>query len=42
LGNPGVDGSIILKWSFSKWDGDMEWIDLVLDRDRWLGLLNVP
>jgi hypothetical protein len=26
LKNPGVDGSIILKWLFEKWDGD--WIDL--------------
>jgi hypothetical protein len=31
----GVDGRIILKWIFRKWDmGDMEWIDLAQDRDR--------
>ena len=26
---PGVDGRIILKWNFRKWDvGDMDWIEL--------------
>jgi hypothetical protein len=34
LENPGIDGRIILKWMFEKWDGGMEWIDLVQDRDR--------
>jgi hypothetical protein len=29
LGNLVVDGRIILKWIFKKWDGDMYWIDLV-------------
>jgi hypothetical protein len=30
LGHPGVDGRIILKWIFRKWDvGDMDWIELV-------------
>jgi hypothetical protein len=28
LEDPGVDGRIILKWLFKKWDGDMHWIDL--------------
>jgi hypothetical protein len=28
LGDPGVDGRIILKWIFKKWDGDMDWIEL--------------
>ena len=32
---PGVDGRIILKWIFRKWDGDMDRIDLARDRDRW-------
>ena len=37
----GVDGRIILKWIFRKWDVvDMEWIDQALDRDRWRALLN--
>jgi hypothetical protein len=35
-----IDGGIILEWSFRKWDGGMGWIDLALDRDRWLGLIN--
>jgi len=30
---PGVDGRIILKWIFSKWDRDMDWIDLAQDRN---------
>jgi len=41
LGNIGVDGRIILKWTFVKWDlGGMEWIDLALDKDRWRALVN--
>jgi hypothetical protein len=28
LGDPGVDGRIILKWIFKKWDGGMDWIEL--------------
>jgi len=35
-----VDGRILLKWIFRKWDRDMDWIDLALDRDRWLALVN--
>jgi hypothetical protein len=40
LGEPRVDGRIILKWIFKKWDGDMDWIELVQDRDRWRALVN--
>jgi hypothetical protein len=40
LQDPGVDGRIILKWIVEKWDGDMDWINLAQDRDRWLALLN--
>jgi hypothetical protein len=41
LGDRGVDGRIILRWIFRKWDvGGMEWIELVQDRDSWRALLN--
>jgi hypothetical protein len=40
LGDPGVDGRIILKWIFKKWDGGMDWIELTQDRDRWRALVN--
>jgi hypothetical protein len=40
LGDPGVDGRIILKWLFKKWDGGMDWIELAQDRDRWRALVN--
>jgi len=40
LEGPGVDGRIILRWIFRKWDRDMGWIDLALDRDRWRTLVN--
>jgi hypothetical protein len=39
LGDPDVDGRIILRWIFRKWDaGVMDWIDLAQDRDRWRAL----
>jgi hypothetical protein len=34
----GVDGRIILKRIFRKWDGSMEWIDVAQDRDTWRAL----
>jgi hypothetical protein len=40
LGDPGVDGRIILRWIFGKWDGGMNWIELAEDRDRWRALVN--
>jgi hypothetical protein len=40
LEDPGVDGRIILKWIFKKWDGGMEWIDMAQDRDRWRAVVN--
>jgi hypothetical protein len=36
----GVDGRIILKWIFKKWDGGMDWLELAQDRDRWRDLVN--
>jgi hypothetical protein len=40
LEDPSVDGRIILKWIFKKWDGGMDWIDMTQDRDRWRALVN--
>jgi hypothetical protein len=40
LGDPGVDGRIILKWIFKTWDGGMDWIEPAHDRDRWRALVN--
>jgi hypothetical protein len=37
----GVDGRIILRCIIRKWEvGDMGWIDLTEDRDRWWALVN--
>jgi hypothetical protein len=38
--DPGLDGRIILKWMFEKWDGGLYWINLAQDRDRWRALVN--
>jgi hypothetical protein len=38
--DPGVDGRIILRCIFRKWDGDMDWIHLAEDRDRWRAVVN--
>jgi hypothetical protein len=41
LEDPGVDGRIILKWIFKKWDeGGVDWIDMAQDRDRWRALVS--
>jgi hypothetical protein len=40
LGDPGVDGRIILKWFLKTWDGGMDRIELAQDRDRWRALVN--
>ena len=41
LGDPGVDGRIILRWIFRKWDVcGMHWIELGQDRDRWRAFVN--
>jgi len=41
LGDSDVDGKIILRWIFSKWEmWGMDWIELAQDRDRWRALVN--
>jgi hypothetical protein len=41
LGDPDVDGRIILKWIFKKWyGGRMDWIELAQDRGRWWAVVN--
>ena len=35
----GVEGSVILKWIFMKWNG--AWTDLAQDRDRLVAVVNV-
>jgi hypothetical protein len=42
LEDPGVDGRIILKWIFKKWDwgGGMDWIYMAQDRDRWRAVVS--
>jgi hypothetical protein len=40
LEDRGLHGRIVLKWIFDKWDVDVDWIDLVQDRDRWRPVVN--
>ena len=43
MGDPGIDGRIILRWIFSKWVvGGMDWIELDQDRDRWRAIVRRP
>jgi hypothetical protein len=37
---PGVDGRLILNWLFEKWEGCMDWIDMVQDKDMWRAFVN--
>ena len=39
LEDPGVDGKIILRWIFRKWDVGAR-IDVAVDRDSWRALAN--
>ena len=42
MGDPGIDGRIILRWIFKKGDvGGMDWIELAQDRDRLRARVNV-
>jgi hypothetical protein len=36
----GVDGRIILKYIFKKWNEGMDWIDMANDRERWRDLVS--
>jgi hypothetical protein len=40
LEGPYVDGRIISRWIFKKWNGGLDWIDLAQDRERWRALVN--
>jgi hypothetical protein len=41
LEDPGLDGKIILRWIFRKWEGEgMVWIVLTQDRDVSLAIVN--
>jgi len=40
-GDPDVDGRIILRWIFRKWEGVVgDWMELAQDRDRWRELVS--
>ena len=38
--DPGVNGRIILRCIFRKWDGGIDWIDRAKVRERWRALVN--
>jgi hypothetical protein len=39
LGDPGVDGRIILRWIFRKYDlRGMDWLEVAQDMESWRGL----
>jgi hypothetical protein len=41
LGDPGIDGIVILSWIFRKWNmGGLDWIDVAQGRERWWVSLN--
>jgi hypothetical protein len=40
LEDPRVDGRIILKWIYEKWDRNMDWIDLAQCGERWRAVVN--
>jgi hypothetical protein len=40
LKDPGLDGKVILKWIFKKWEGGVNCVDLAQNRGRWRVLVN--
>jgi len=38
--DPRVDGRVILKWIFKKWDGNVDGIDQARDKGRWRAPVN--
>jgi hypothetical protein len=41
LEDPGIDGRIMLRQIFRKWDGGMGWIELAQVRDKFWALANM-
>jgi hypothetical protein len=40
-GEPDVDGRIILRWIFRKWEGSFgDWMELAQVRDGWRGIVS--
>ena len=35
LGNPGINGRIILRRILRKWNGGIDWIETTQDRESW-------
>jgi len=40
LEDPVIDGRIILKLIYKKWDGGIDWIDPAKNGDRWQAVVN--
>ena len=41
VGDPGINGRIILRWIFRTWDrGGRDWIELAQGREGWQALVN--
>jgi hypothetical protein len=39
LQDTGIEGMIIFKWIFGKWEWVMDWNNLAQNRDRWWALV---